>query len=94
LNQVLKTPEWYSFHFHHEIIKKEHRDNCPSCSSAFAGMNLYVELCKESEVKTEWFYVKFVKEMDVINAIEMIQCICKQNINMFAMVVLQGVFTD
>jgi len=53
MSQVLKTPEWYSFHFHHEIIKKEHRDNCPSCSSAFAGMNLYVELCKESEVKTE-----------------------------------------
>jgi len=51
LKQVLNPPEWFSFHFHHEILQKEHRENCPSCGSAYAGMNLYVELIKESEVK-------------------------------------------
>jgi len=53
LKQVLKAPEWYSFHFHPDIIKKEHRDECPSCSSAFAGMNLWVELVKDAEVTVE-----------------------------------------
>lgn len=53
MSQVLKSPEWLSFHFHPNILNKEHRDNCPSCGSAFAGMNLYVELIKESEAKVE-----------------------------------------
>ena len=51
MNQVLKEPMWISFHFHHEILDKEHREKCGSCISAYSGMNLYVELIKESEVK-------------------------------------------
>lgn len=45
--------ELQSFHFHHEIIYKEHRENCTTCSSAYSGMGLFVDLIRESEEKSE-----------------------------------------
>lgn len=49
MKQVLKRPEWISVYFHENIKNKVHRDNCPSCGTAYTAMEAYVDLIHESE---------------------------------------------
>lgn len=42
-------PAYQTFYFHPNMTDKEHREKCPSCQFALAGMTLFVDIIKDQE---------------------------------------------
>lgn len=43
------SQSWNTVYFHPQIIDKIHRDSCPACQIAKAGMGLFVDIIREQE---------------------------------------------
>lgn len=52
IEEMIKAADIHPYqviYVHPKLIEKDHRDSCPSCQFALAGMTLFVDIVKDQE---------------------------------------------